>query len=428
MTVYARERVTTLRVGPRDPQGGEVEDHQDWIWGHGFIPRVNERSRSGIMQALAPSDLFTENTALVSCAIVDARMTLEDNDLHQAFRDRGVSMIIDTQAWRYSDPRTWNSAWAKMSYAPQSPFKQRSTWVRDYTLSDLMAQRSMGSSCLLLPGWFSSLESVELAQSVARWTLESFEEFRRSGFLLPAIAWLPMKPGATEAALAAAEIYADSGIVRGIYAHWSTFMGLREPLDRLKRAAKLMLEVQELGIPVIAGYCGAVGLAMRAVGISAADCGPCEGQTFDLANSVRVALPRSAHSKSTGGPSIRMWIRELSQPLTTSQMEAIRRDRIAHAEVMCRRACHRFRRGRESMSVAVHHSTLSLCEEAQQQSALPPSMRVDAAQRYLTETKSRIELIDTALRAGEQKALLQDHLDVQLALLSEAGSLHGVAS
>jgi hypothetical protein len=405
-----------------------MEDIQNQMWAHGFIPRVNGRSRPGIMQALGPRDLFTKSELSLPYMIVDAHLTLEDSDLQVSFRDRDVSMIVDTQAWRYSDSRTWNSKWGNVPYAPQSPFNRRRTWVHDYTISDLSAQITMGSSYLMLPGWFTSLESVELARDVATWTLEAFGEFRRKGVLVPAIAWLPARIGAAEASLAAAEAYVESGAVRGIYVQWARANGLHDPVDRLKRSAKLLLEIQNLGLPVIAGHFGSIGLVMRAVGIAAADCGPCEGQSFDFSDSIRAALPQTQQVSSSTRKAlpVRMWVRELGQTVTARQMAAIRESRTAFAEVYCRRACHRFRLGRDTLAVAVHHSTLSLCEEARQQSTLPISMLVDAAARSLREIKTRIELINPAL-TDEKQALRQDHLDVQLALLAEASTLHGVA-
>lgn len=399
------------------------------VWGDGFIPRVNARSRQGVMQALGPSDLFTESTLSIPYVLVDTRLTMEDSELATGFRDRNVSIIVDTQAWRYSDPRTWSSKWSTFPYAPTRPFMPCRQWVHDYVIDDLSAQMKMGGRCLMLPGWFASLDHIELAADVAAWTLEAFERFRRKGFLIPAIAWLPITGGSREASLAAAKVYVESGAVQGIYAQLNKVSGLRDPLDRFKGSAKLILAVQSLGLPVIAGHLGPVGLAMRAIGVAAADCGPSESQSFNYSHSITAALPRQAsRSFSAGGPlTLRTWVSELGQTVTARQMAAIRRNRIAFAEVMCRRACHRFRLGPDTVAVAVQHGILCLSDEARQQSRLPASMRVDAARRSLLAMKSRVGLVDAVLRREHQKALRQDHLDVQIALLAEANTLHGVA-
>lgn len=397
------------------------------IWGNGFIPRMNARSRKGIMQALAPSDLFTDDAPPVQSIIVDAGLASKDHDIGAELRDRGITMIVDTQAWRYSDDRTFKTAWSSVPYAPSSPFNAQRNWVHEYVFKDLSAQFKAGGSCLLLPGWFPSLQGAERAREVALWTLEAFEEFKKK-VALPAIAWLPSTPDSRDASLAAAGIYADANGVQAVYVQRNTINGSLDPLDRLKRSAKLMLEVQDFGLPVIGGYLGCIGLTIRAVGIAATDCGPCEGQSFNFAKAIEASLPREEDASSSPmRVPVRMWLDETGQTVTARQLAAIRRDRAAYAEILCRRPCHRFRLGRETLAVAVQHSLLSLCERATRQSRLPPSMRVDDARRLLTAIKPRLGIVDAALSAENQRLLRHEHIDTQLALLADADSLHGVA-
>lgn len=398
-------------------------------WGDGFIPRVNDRSRPGVMLALRPDDLFGGRAPSLPHVIVDARLATKDHDLSAGLRESDVSMIVDTQAWRYADARTWKSRWGKFDHVPEYPFIPHRDWVHNYVSRDLAAQVEMGAGCLMLPGWFTSLQNIELATNVALWTIESFEGFRHKGNLTPAISWLPVKIGSRDASLAAAKVYVDSGIVQGIYAQFDRVNGLRDPLDRLKRSAKLLLDIQNVGLPVIAGHFGPVGIIIRAIGIAAADCGPCNGQSFDFSRSINAAVPRPTREASSSGgpPALRMWISELGQTVTASQMAAVRKSRIAFAEIICRRPCHQFRLGRDTVNVAVWHSVLCLCEEARLQSRLPASMRLDAARRSLMAMKSHIGLIDKILAREGEKTLLRDHLDVQIALLDDTVFMHGAA-
>jgi hypothetical protein len=401
----------------------------DPMWGDGFIPRVNERSRAGVMQALGTGDLFTSSTTSVRHMIVDPRLAMQDNDLRAGFLERNVSMIIDTQAWRYSDPNSWGSNWGMLPYAPSRPFMPTREWIRGYVIGDLGAQVSMGASYLLLPGWYASLTDIDRAVDVAEWTLEAYEQFRRSGVLIPAIAWLPVMLTSGAASLAAAMAYVESGLVQGVYAQFNTVSGLSEPLDRARRMVKLILDIQNLGLPVIAGHLGPIGVVMRAIGVSAVDCGPCETQSFSYSDLVRNSIRRTKDQSSSrgGGPPVRMWVSELGQTITSSQLAAIRQNPAAHAEIVCRRACHRFRSGRETLEVAVQHSLLSLDEEARKQSGRPCSVRIDAARRSLMAMKTSVPVVDEALRQGRQKTLRQGHLDVQLALLDEVSPRHGAA-
>jgi hypothetical protein len=394
----------------------------DKIWGDGYIPRMNGRSRPGIMRALGPSDLFTGEPPSVRSVIVDARLAGEDHDVGAELRDREVAVMVDTQAWRYSDGRTWQTAWSSTAYAPSSPFSAERNWVHDCVIRDLSAQLMMGGSYLLLPGWFPSLENIGLARDVALWTLEAYEEFTLKTASVPAIAWLPAQSLIPDASLTAAEIYAESGMVLAAYVQRQKIDGFRDPFDRLRQSINLMLEIQGFGLPVIAGHLGCIGLTVRAIGVSAADCGPSEVHSFDFSEAIRASIPRRNQNEisRSGPPAVRMWLDELGQRVTARQMAAIRQDRAAFAEIICRRPCHRFRLGRDTMTIAVQHSLLSLCETATRQSALPESMRVDNARRTLTAIKTRIGVFDSALEAEKQPSLRQDHLDLQLALLAGA--------
>ena len=69
-------------------------------------------------------------------------------------RDRGVSFLADTQAWRYHDPRTFLvEKFTTTPYAPAGPLvaSDRSALHR-FVESDLETQASLGASAYLLPG------------------------------------------------------------------------------------------------------------------------------------------------------------------------------------------------------------------------------------------------------------------------------------
>jgi hypothetical protein len=69
-------------------------------------------------------------------------------------RDRGVSFLFDTQAWRYHDPRTFLvEKFTTTPYAPAGPLaaSDRSALNR-FVEADLQAQATLGASAYLLPG------------------------------------------------------------------------------------------------------------------------------------------------------------------------------------------------------------------------------------------------------------------------------------
>jgi hypothetical protein len=363
--------------------------------------------------------LFTSADVSVPYLIAEAPLAISSPHLGTSLADLRVKMIVDTQAWRFADDRTWHSKWASLPYAPRLPFRSTKQWVTAYVASDLAQQVALGGQCLMLPGWFSSIANADLAAEVAGWIIDAFRQFRRGGVIMPAFAWLPVEVGASEASLAAAGVYARSGAVSAIYAQLSTMEGLSEPIDKLSVATTVMLDIQNLGLPLIAGYMGALGLVLRALGVAAADCGPNSAQSFSYARLIDSAVPRESAKRKRGGIPIRTWLGELRQPVTAKQMAAIRADRAALAEVLCRRPCHRFRPGPENLLAAVQHSTLALIDEAERDVGQPRSIRVDAARRTLLEARSRIAQVDQAVRRAGAQRLKRDHVDAQLALLAK---------
>jgi hypothetical protein len=282
----------------------------------------------------------------------------EDHDIGAELRDLSITMIVDKNAWRYSDPRTWRSHGVLFPTPRQAGSMLgeigymstcSKTCLRNLGRAAGVCCCRAGFQAWILSGWLGD---------VALWTLEAFEEFAHK-VTLPTIAWLPSTPDSLDASLAAAKVYADSEDVHAVYVQRNRINGSHDPLDPAKALRKVDARSTGVGKPVIAGYLGGIGLTVRAIGVSAVDCGPCERQSFDFTDAIRTALPHEEDALSRPLP-VRMWLDELGQTVTARQMAAIRLDRVAHAEILCRRACHRFRSGRHTLAVAVHHSLLSV--------------------------------------------------------------------
>lgn len=78
-------------------------------FGHGFIPRVDARSYRSVERCLARDrpGLFHGSLDL-PWIIVDGPWALRRGSATlELCRDRGVSVLVDTQAWRYHDDRTF---------------------------------------------------------------------------------------------------------------------------------------------------------------------------------------------------------------------------------------------------------------------------------------------------------------------------------
>ena len=77
--------------------------------GHGFLPRIDARNYKAVERCL-PRDgpgLFNVGIDL-PWAILEGPWALQHGaSTIELCRDRGVSFLVDTQAWRYHDPRTF---------------------------------------------------------------------------------------------------------------------------------------------------------------------------------------------------------------------------------------------------------------------------------------------------------------------------------
>lgn len=395
------------------------------FWGNGYVPRVAARSFGGVELALTP-DLFGGMPSRPRWAVVDAPTAETNEHLVSFLRDSGVGVLIDTQAWRYADQRTWESTrWADTPYAPNGPFTMAPDWVTDYVAGDLEAQKRLGATAVILPNWFSALRHD--AAQVFVWALDGYRKFRRSA-LHKAVVWMPMRLNTLDQSLDIASLAAESGEIEAIIAQFERISPLQASVGQLASTLSGLVAVQDEGLPVLAGRFGSIGVTARAFGVKAAECGPAEEQTFDAASMIRSALPRAnAGAGGPGGPpAAPIWFSELGQTVLANRATKLRQIRRANAEILCRRPCHQYRIGKETLTTSARHGLLSRLEEADQAQSLPPGLRLDAARRHLDRMGDAIDVVNRAVEDdGCQWQLKRDHVTTQQAVLTF--SAHGAA-
>lgn len=89
--------------------------------GHGFIPRLDARNYKAVERCLARDGpgMFHEGLDL-PWAIVEGPWAVDrGGSTLELCRDRGVSYLVDTQAWRYHDRRTFEVE--KFATTPSAP-------------------------------------------------------------------------------------------------------------------------------------------------------------------------------------------------------------------------------------------------------------------------------------------------------------------
>jgi hypothetical protein len=82
--------------------------------GHGFLPRIDGRNYKAVERCLPRGGpgLFHVDVDLPWAILEGPWAVARGASTIEMCRDRGVSFLVDTQAWRYRDPRTrfsWKS-------------------------------------------------------------------------------------------------------------------------------------------------------------------------------------------------------------------------------------------------------------------------------------------------------------------------------
>ncbi len=92
--------------------------------GHGFLPRIDARNFKAVERCLPRDGPGLFNVGLdLPWAILEGPWALQHGaSTIELCLDRGVSFLVDTQAWRYRDPRTFLvEKFATTPYAPAAP-------------------------------------------------------------------------------------------------------------------------------------------------------------------------------------------------------------------------------------------------------------------------------------------------------------------
>jgi hypothetical protein len=97
------------------------------------------------------------------------------------------------------------------------------------------------------------------------------------------------------------------------------------------------------------------------------------------------------------------------------------------AELLCRRPCCRFKSWDTLPQRATEHALCCRIQESQAIESRPVSMRIDYADRLLSEIETRLGVINSALAAEEQRPLPLTFIHAQRALLAEYQPHRGVA-
>jgi hypothetical protein len=395
---------------------------------YGFVPRITSRNRRGVARALRPPTLDEPDGLHVSWLVLDAPSALADPTLPADLRAAGASIIVDTGAWRFADLRTFDTPkWANLPYTPERPFEPTRKWVDEYVARDLAIQLELGASVYLVPGWFPPPRLPE--DEVARRADLSFQAADRvvgkDVDLRPLIAYVAVRGGDLERAHShLAQLNAG---YTGVYLQISPVTPYTDPADRLSRQVALLSAARAYGRQVIAGHHGALSISLKALGIDAADAGLGEAESFNLSSKIRNQQSRSPDEKGGHPSGPRIYVPEIGRSIDGRLWRHLMSVPAIRAELLCKRACCRFRTVESLPQRATEHALQSRIEESAEIERLPASMRIDHADRHLARIETRLGVINSALDAENQAPLSLAFVNAQRSLLSEHHPHSGAA-
>jgi hypothetical protein len=200
-----------------------------------------------------------------------------------------------------------------------------------------------------------------------------------------------------------------------------------DPVHRLTRQVALLAAAQADGRHVIAGHLGAMATTLRALGIAAADAGLGEAESFDLNSKIKNQQPRSPQEKGGRPPAPRVYVPEIGRSIDGHLWRELMSVPAIRAELLCRRPCCRFKSWDTLPQRVTEHALWCRIKESQAIESRPISMRIDYADRLLSEIETRLGVINSALAANGQRPLPPTFIHAQRALLAEYHPRSGAA-
>jgi len=384
-------------------------------WGHGFIPRIDQRNWSGVDRALGPPGrLPLDGPPLdVPWAIVDLPWVRTKPSVLADLRGHGVRVLLDGGGWRYRELATFGVArLTNQSFAPQAPLDASDLGaVRQYVRLELREQARLNADAYLIPGFIprTRTDDVQLLIGAAVEAAMGCAELDAKPFVLFV--------GAHADNLArASEIIAElPRSIAGLYLQITPLTPMRDGPSKLLRYSQF-LRVAGRDFDVIAGHAGAISTLLRALGVPAADAGIAEAETFTVSAASR---PRKPSASLVGkGMGRRIYVPALGRSMSGKEWQALMDIPALHAFLRCTLPCCRFSTLDTTRTRAVEHSLRARIHESLEQQPLPDSLRLTQLLTSVQARQSTLLACNSALAAHGAEPIRTAYVDNQLSLLA----------
>jgi hypothetical protein len=398
-----------------------------------YLPRVGRHDGRAIEEALAGATLFDPGVRL-DAAVVEATYAAEDTPLLKRLRESGVAQLVDPQTLRFAGERYLTvSQFERLPYRPPAPITAdtfTATQAQTLARGVMSFQQQAGASFYLAAGlpyadddfanWVKHNDALLAASCAAN---GGSEHDRRPMLALVA-------PGRHSLAHPEAIMnrLADYPI-DGVYVHPLRLNPVKDSVEKLIQYVELLRGLREMGLHVIAARCGAFGLVLGALGVSAFDSGLCQAETCDVATQNRAPTAREKNRQgTTAGPGRRIYLEALKTTLKATDAEAMLGSRTLRHRFACTLGCCR-NAGFESLPDRRRQHYLWVRDhEIRQLRARPTeSMRIELVLEQLREARESAQLVRRVLRSDGTSTPNFEHIERWMAVIARERNVSAAA-
>lgn len=383
--------------------------------GHGFIPRVDARNYKAVERCLTRDGPGLFHEALdVPWAVLEGPWALQHGAATlELCRDQGVSVLVDTQAWRYRDARTFLvDKFTAPPYAPTSLISLFApAQMRSFVDADLQTQASLGAAAFLVPGAVPKSAHDDVTEV----TLELIDAARPTALAepRPCVAFVGAHSSSIERAYALIDRLPLW--LEGVYIQVTPSNPLRDSAAKLIDALVLMRHAAQRGFTVLGGRMAALGPLARALGVHGTDAGLGEGESFVYASKMKnheLRAEGSSPPKVLGG---RVYVPQLGRSVSAAEWSRLMAVPALRGQLLCRLPCCAFGQSVETTpSRGREHSLHSRVSEARQHSGVG-STAIGQVVRLLEHRQTVARAVTSALAAANLPPLSTEHAENHLA-------------
>jgi hypothetical protein len=329
-------------------------------------------------------------------------------DLHS----HGVRVLLDGGGWRYREFATLGvSKLTNQPYAPAGPLEVSDLKaVREYVLAELREQAALSPDAYLIPGFIPRSRADDVAPMI-----ETAVDAAMNCTDLDAKPFVGVVGAhADNLDRASALIGALPRSIEALYVQVTPLQPMRDGPSKLVRYLQF-LQAARSDFDVIGGHAGALGTLLRALGVSAADAGIAEGETFSVSAAAR---PRKPSATLVGkGMGRRVYVPKLGRSMSGKEWQTLMSIPALHGFLRCSLPCCRFSTLDTTRTRAVEHSLRARIDEAVQQELLPQSVRLSQLLNDVQSRQSVLLACNSALTAQGVEPMKTTYVDNQLSVL-----------